>query len=95
MLLTGVEELLPPVKSPPLSSIVFGEFTDQLLLLPEVSSIRKLDMVTWGAGVGGRGSLLPLELKSNKEVTASKSTSSSSSSCPVRCLTDLRKVETE
>ena len=61
------------------------------VLLPELSSIKKLDMVTWGAGVGGRGSLLPLELKFNKEVTASKS----ASSCPVRCLIDLRKGDTE
>ena len=63
------------------------------VLLPEVFSIRKLDTVTWGAGVGGRGSLLPLALKSNKEVTASKL--SSCSSCSVRALTDLKKGDTE
>ena len=81
-----------------LAGVVGGEVANVLtitfvvvLLFPEVSSIMKLDMVTWGPGVGGRGSLLPRELKSSKEDTASKSISS----CPIRCLTDLIKGETE
>ena len=60
--------------------------------VPEVSSIMKLETVTWGPGVWGRGSLLSRVPKSNKQETASKSISSF---CSTRCLTDLLKGETE